>query len=131
MDQDVLSISTEPDGDVTVIRLGGELDNMNVSDLSSAFFLLLDNGHRLFVLDLSDLEFIDSAGLGGLVALWERAIEKGCLVALGQVSPRVQDVLQITGLSCVLQPHATTDEALAAVREMVKAFPTREKRPQA
>jgi anti-sigma B factor antagonist len=127
MDQDVLRISTEPRGDVTIVRLDGELDSMNVSDLNTAFAGLLNDRNRLFVLDLAGLEFIDSAGLGGLVALWERTIERGSFLALGQVSPRVQDVLQITGLSCVLQPHGSMDAAMAAVREMLNAFPARDR----
>jgi anti-anti-sigma factor len=123
MDQDVLYISTEANGDVTIVRLRGELDSMNVTDLNAAFSSLLHAKDQLFVLDLAGLDFIDSAGLGSLVAIWERTIEQGCFLALGEVSPRVNEVLQVTGLNGVLQPHGSVDAASAAVRAMVSAFP--------
>ncbi len=125
MDQDVLHITTSDKDDVTIVRLTGELDSMNVGDLTSAFNGILKQNKRLFVLDLSDLEFIDSAGLGGLVAVWERSMERGCFMALGAVSPRVHDVLQITGLHSVLQAYPSIEDAAGAVRAMMDAFPDR------
>ncbi|HEY3266500.1 MAG TPA: STAS domain-containing protein [Armatimonadota bacterium] len=123
MDQDVLDISTQDDGGITIVSLTGELDSMNVGDMTHTFSGLLDDGKRLFVLDLSGLEFIDSAGLGGLVSLWERSMERGCFLALGAQSPRVKEVLQITGLNTVLQPHESMEAASASVRAMEAAFP--------
>jgi anti-sigma B factor antagonist len=126
MDQDVLQIITDQDQDVTIVRLSGELDSMNVSDLSQAFNGLLNGGHILFVMDLSGLEFIDSAGLGGLVAIWERSMERGCFVTIGTQSPRVKEVLQITGLNSVLKSFDTVPAAQEAVRGMLAAFPCKE-----
>jgi len=80
---------------------------------------------RLFVLDLEGLEFIDSAGLGGLVRMWENSVEQGSFTALGQPSPRVREVLTITGLETVLKPYDTRQEAVEAVRSMMDAFPSR------
>lgn len=125
MDQDVLHITTDSDHDITIVRLTGELDSMNVSDLTQSFSGLLDTGNKLFVVDLAGLEFIDSAGLGGLVALWERSMERGCFVAIGAQSPRVKEVLQITGLNSVLKAYDTMTAAESAVRDMLAAFPDR------
>lgn len=125
MDQDVLHITTDQEEDLTIVRLAGELDSMNVADLSQTFAGLLDGGGTLFVMDLSGLEFIDSAGLGGLVALWERTLERGCFVAIGAQSPRVREVLQITGLNSVLKSYDDMASATTAVRQMLAAFPSR------
>lgn len=126
MDQDVLRITTNNRDDLTVVILTGELDSMNVGDFISAFNSHLEAGKRLYVLDLGDLEFIDSAGLGGLVSVWERALEQGAFIALGTISPRVHDVLQITGLHTVLHSYPTVDEAERAVRSMMRAFPSKD-----
>lgn len=125
MDQDVLHISSEQRDDVTIVRLTGELDSMNVGDLTAAFNAMLDEGKRLFVLDLGGLEFIDSTGLGGLVSVWERTMEQGSFIALGALSARVHDVLQITGLNSVLRSYNDVPEAAEAVRSMMNAFPQR------
>ena len=125
MDQDVLTISTRESDGITLMCLAGELDSMNVQDLIQTFTSLLEAGKRHFVLDLSELDFIDSAGLGGLVTMWERSMEHGCFLALGAQSPRVREVLQITGLQAVLQPHDSIAAATAAVRRMEEVFPER------
>lgn len=126
MDQDVLQIATDQYEDITILRLSGELDSMNVADLSASYNTLLDSGHSLFVMDLSGLDFIDSAGLGGLVSMWERSMERGCFVAIGAQSSRVKEVLQITGLNNVLKAFESMDAAKAGVRSMMAAFPARD-----
>lgn len=126
MDQDVLQIATDQQEDITILRLSGELDSMNVADLAASYNTLLDSGHSLFVMDLSGLDFIDSAGLGGLVSMWERSMERGCFVAIGAQSSRVKEVLQITGLNSVLKSFETMDAAKAGVRSMMAAFPARD-----
>ena len=126
MDQDVLQIATDQTEDITIVRLSGELDSMNVADLSAAYAALLESGRSLFVVDLSGIDFIDSAGLGGLVSLWERSMERGCFVAIGAQSPRVREVLQITGLNSVLKSYETMDAAKDGVRSMMAAFPARD-----
>ncbi|HEY3414048.1 MAG TPA: STAS domain-containing protein [Armatimonadota bacterium] len=125
MDKDVLEITTDREDDLVIVRLTGELDSMNVADLSQTYTGLLDGGGPLFVMDLAGLEFIDSAGLGGLVALWERTLERGCFVAIGAQSPRVKEVLQITGLNSVLKSYDSMSAAAGAVRQMLASFPTR------
>jgi anti-sigma B factor antagonist len=123
---DVLQISTDRSGDVTYVRLKGELDSLNVGELRQSFATLLDEGCGLFVLDLSDLQFIDSAGLGGLVSIWEDCVQAGCFMALGPPSSRVQDVLQITGLNSVLQSYPSLEEAEGAIIQMRDSFPARQ-----
>lgn len=126
MEQDVLQIATDQADDITILRLSGELDSMNVTDLNTAYNALLESGRSLLVVDLSGLDFIDSAGLGGLVSLWERSMERGCFVAIGAQSPRVKEVLQITGLNSVLKVFESMDAAKSGVRGMMAAFPARD-----
>jgi anti-anti-sigma factor len=50
------------------------------------------------VLDLAEVTFIDSAGLGTLVAIRERARQLGVDLKISRVSERVQRILDVTGL---------------------------------
>lgn len=125
MEPDVLTIDVKEHGGVTVIRLAGELDALNVTELTQMVDALHSEGKRLLVFDLSNLEFIDSAGLGGLVRLWESSVEGGGFLALGQPSGRIREVLHITGLNNVLKSYDSVTDAVSAVREMVEAFPER------
>jgi anti-anti-sigma factor len=128
MEPDVLSIAVVEDDDVTVLRLAGELDALNVGELTQAVDVLHEDGRNVLVFDLSGLEFIDSAGLGGLVRLWETSVEVGGFVTFGKPSGRVREVLQITGLLSVLKAYDSVTEAVSAVRAMRQAFPDRSAR---
>ena len=68
---------------------------------------------RHVVLDLCGVQFIDSTGLGALVAL-RRALGDDGRLRLVSANPRVRLLLEMTRLSAVLPLFATTQEALAA-----------------
>jgi anti-anti-sigma factor len=53
---------------------------------------------KAVVLDLAEVTFIDSAGLGSLLAIRERAQQLGIDLAIARVSDRVQRILDATGL---------------------------------
>lgn len=78
-----------------VVALRGELDASTSSDLDT--YLIGPSG-GLVVVDLSQLTFIDSSGLGVLHKAWRRAVaEEGSLV-VSRPCPAVERVLEITGL---------------------------------
>jgi anti-anti-sigma factor len=60
--------------------------------------LLAARDTRKVVLDLAEVTFIDSAGLGTLLAIRERATQLGIDVAIVRVSDRVQRTLEVAGL---------------------------------
>jgi anti-sigma B factor antagonist len=67
---------------------------------------------RQFVVELSGVEAIDSAGLGELVVvhMWIRAA--GCSLKLAGANPRIRQLLELTNLLSVFDVHPTLDEAL-------------------
>lgn len=103
------SIEPTVDGAETVVRLIGELDVASAYDVRALISTALDRpGLTTLSLDLSDLNFIDSTGLGALTALREAAREKGVDVRVqGTAAARVQRVFDITGVGQLfgLPPH--------------------------
>jgi anti-anti-sigma factor len=59
---------------------------------------LLEDGVPKLTVDLAEVNFIDSSGLGALIELAGLAADRGCAFALGNPSRRVQRVLDLTGL---------------------------------
>jgi anti-sigma B factor antagonist len=74
----------------------------------------LKNTPRL-VLNLSDVTYIDSGGLGTLVGVYSSARAGGGDIKLTGLGQRLRDVLQITKLATVFQVFDTEQEALAAL----------------
>jgi anti-sigma B factor antagonist len=90
------------DGTLEVI-LGGEIDMGAAFRLESSFdAALADEGLGSAVLDLADVTFIDSAGLGALRSMQDRAGQRGVEFSVRSVSDPVQRILDVAGVSAVL-----------------------------
>jgi anti-sigma B factor antagonist len=71
---------------------------------------------KKIVLNLADVSYIDSGGLGTLVGVYSSARAAGADIKLTGLGQRVRDVLQITKLVTVFEVYDTEQKALAAFR---------------
>ena len=76
---------------------------------------LLDAGDRKFLLNLSDVDYIDSSGLGELVTSFTTVRNQGGQLKLLNLTRRVQDLLQITKLLTVFEVFDSESEALKSL----------------
>lgn len=107
-----LSTAIRDVADVKVVDLSGRITLGEASgQLRSTVKELLDSGATKMLLNLGDVSYIDSSGLGELVSAYTTARGRGCTVKLLNVQSKVQDLLQITKLYTVFEAH--TDEAAA------------------
>lgn len=102
--------------DCVVALVTGDMDYVSVSTFWPRVHELLDGDRRL-VLDLSGVDFFDSAGLNELLALNRRAVEGGGSLALANIPGMVRGLLSLTGTDAVLDVHATVGEAVAGRRQ--------------
>jgi anti-sigma B factor antagonist len=100
--------------DTHVIAVGGELDMSAAPDLRATIDTALDDGAVTLVVDLGEATFIDSTGIGTLMATLHRLKELGGTLEIVCVEPNLLRVFEIVGLDRQLSIHPTTDAALAA-----------------
>jgi len=105
------ALEQQPDGVVLVVR--GEIDVAVTSQLTDALREAIGEGGRRVVVDLEGVDFIDSAGLGVLVAGLKRARTRGGDLALVATGVSVTKVLEITGLHRIIDVRETREAALA------------------
>jgi anti-sigma B factor antagonist len=100
-------------GDVIVLTVSGRitLGDGNVM-LREIVAELADKGHKTIVLNLADVHYVDSSGLGELVKAHTTVRNKGGQLKLASVSKRVHDLLQMTRLSTVFDIHGDEGSAL-------------------
>ena len=67
-----MEIETHRSGTVVIVALSGEVDTTTVADLHTVFDDLVARGERNYVVDLSGVTFMDSAGLAALAKLYKR-----------------------------------------------------------
>lgn len=107
-----LRIEIERRGDVAVVTLAGSAHMTVSTDLRDQLVELADETTRQLVIDLSDLEFISSLGLGGIVAAHLRSRKNNGSVELVNPRPQIRDLLSVTQLTRLFPIHESVDAAL-------------------
>ena len=107
-----LTIEVRQEPDRIVLTLHGQLDLPAAPRLQSEIESDAVDAADVLVLDLDDVQFIDSAGLRVLLAAHERTVECGRRLALTPGSPQVQRLLSIAGVSGHLHTIASANAAL-------------------
>jgi anti-sigma B factor antagonist len=96
---------------VAQLSLDGRLTLVSAPQLRTAITEAVDGGSTRVVVDLTDVGFMDSSGLGALVAGLKKARQEGGDLRLTGVNHQVATVLELTNLDRVLQVHASLGEA--------------------
>jgi anti-sigma B factor antagonist len=101
-------------GDVTVIDVSGRITlGEGSSALRDSLRDLVAKGHKKILMNLGDVSYIDSSGIGELVSGYTSVSNSGGNLKLLGLTKRVKDLLQITKLYTVFEVH---DDESAAVR---------------
>jgi anti-anti-sigma factor len=85
-------------GDAATIALRGELDVASAPDLRDQVVTMVSEGKTSMTFDCSELEFIDSTGLGVLIGARARCLAANGGVELVGVRPALQRLLAVTGI---------------------------------
>ncbi|HWX39634.1 MAG TPA: STAS domain-containing protein [Blastocatellia bacterium] len=109
-----VKLTTRQVGDVTVIDVAGRITlGEGSSALREALRDLVTKNQKKILLNLGDVTYIDSSGIGELVSGFTTVTNSGGSLKLLNLNKRVKDLLQITKLYTVFDVHE--DEA-AAIR---------------
>lgn len=109
-----LKIGTRDDGGRTVVDVVGEVDVYTAPTLRDHLSQLVAEGRYHLVLDLEEVAFLDSTGLGVLVGGLKRVRAHDGSLSLVCTQERLLKVFRITQLTKVFAIHASVPEALAA-----------------
>lgn len=108
-----LAIRTQTVGGVPTVQLRGELDADSAPRVRCLLESLTAPERPALLLSLAGLSYIDSTGLGVLVAGLKQAMDRSGTLVLAAPSPVVARVLRITGLDTLFLVFPTEAEALA------------------
>ncbi len=108
--------SREVDG-VTVLELSGRITLGEGSvQLRDAIRDLIGKGQRHILLDLGEVNYIDSSGLGELVSAYTTAKNQGAALKLLKLTKKVHDLLQLTKLYTVFDIYDDEASAIASFK---------------
>jgi len=100
---EVIKLNADEFGNrVTDIKCHGRLIGNAANELKDVVKPLIPAGGRI-IINLGDVSYLDSSGLGALVALKVTAVRQGfCILEFAEMTPRVMDLLRISNLSQIL-----------------------------
>ena len=112
-----LSLKTRRVEDVSVLELSGKLTiGEPVLLLRDTLRSALTDGERKFILNLGDVNYIDSSGLGELVSSYTTIRNKGGDVKLLKLTSKTKDLLQMTKLLTVFDVYDDEGKAISALK---------------
>lgn len=116
-----LKTSTDIVNNVAIVRLSGNITLGEASgQLRDVVKQTLAAGHKTLILDLGDVAYIDSAGLGELVGAHATASSQGATVKLLNMQKKVEGLMQITKLTTVFETFEDEASALQSTRSAAR-----------
>lgn len=110
-----MEINPRTNGTVTILDLRGNLTiGSGEEELTVMISGLLKEGQSLLLLNMAEVPFIDSSGIGGLIKSFSRVKSDGGKLKLLNPSKAARQLLSITGLLSVIEVFDDEEKALAS-----------------
>jgi anti-anti-sigma factor len=110
--QNHFRVEVSREGNTIVLAIGGELDLSSSAALEDEIAKAVQGDAARLVIDLRELEFVDSTGLGVLVKANQLAVDAGREFGLVRGGPQVDRLLNLTGLADRLTIADTPEELI-------------------
>jgi anti-sigma B factor antagonist len=116
-----MQIEERASGDVVVLDLKGKI-TLGEGDelLKDKVNSLVNQGHKKIILNLADVPYIDSAGLGEVVRTYTTVSRQGGSLKLLNLTKRITDLLSITKLLTVFETFESENEAVRSFSASAK-----------
>lgn len=111
---ETMDIEVTRSAEITVVAPDGDLDMSAADKMKRTLTELVDKGGRKLLVDLARVTYVDSSGLGALVAAMKHARAAGGDLRLCAMQDDVRAIFEMTRLIKAVTVHATRPEALGA-----------------
>jgi anti-sigma B factor antagonist len=120
---DFMQLSERRIGDVVIVDVAGKITLGDGGDqaLKDKMRSLVQQGHAKLLLNLGDVSYVDSAGLGEIVQSYATVNKNGGSLKLLNVTKRLKDLLSITKLLTVFDTFDSEAEAVASFSASVQS----------
>lgn len=109
-----MEIQSEQHQQTLAISLAGSFDALTAEEAQKCIETQLDGGQQQVVLDMSQVDFMSSAGVRVLLEMTKRSRGMGGDLRLAAAQPGVQRTLELSGLVRVIKVYASLEEAMGS-----------------
>jgi len=98
-----MDIEVKEYADVVNVIVNGDIEMMTIKNFKEKLFEIGHNTDKNIEIDLSNVDYIDSSGVGVLISLLKLQKKKGKILNINKVSTKVLNVLKLSSLSDVFE----------------------------
>jgi len=98
--------------DIHILRLEGYVDAHTFTEFEEELTQLVEGGKYYLLLDLEKLTYINSTGLGLLMATFRQVRQHGGDLVIAKMSDKITNIFNLLGFSRLISTYATEEEAL-------------------
>jgi len=110
-----MELTSREDGDITILTVTGDLViGEPETTFKKTVTQLLEQGRVNLLVDLSNVGFLDSSGLGALVRALTQSQKEGGQTKLLNAGPQIRKLLQMTKLDSVFEIHSDLEAAVSS-----------------
>ena len=110
-----LEVNTSEVNDVVIVKLLGNLDTNTAPDAEAEINKWLEKDAKKMIINLEETKYVSSAGLRIFLATAKKMTASGGAVKLCMANEVVQEILDISGFSTILDVKKTEEDALASL----------------
>jgi anti-anti-sigma factor len=107
-----MEIKTAKEKNTVVVSVKGKIDAVTAPEFEKAISNLIAQGENIFLLNLSGLEYISSAGLRSILAAAKQLKPKGGNILFCGLKGPVKDVFRVSGFGTIFKIFETQEDAL-------------------
>jgi anti-sigma B factor antagonist len=112
-----MNITTRDEGPVGIISLQGKImSDADVTEFMETVKACMYNNRSNLVVDFGEVDWINSSGLGMLIAAQNLLLEMNGGMRLARLNETVNKVIQMNKLNRIFEIHPTVDEAVASIK---------------
>ena len=98
-----------------IVRLSGEFDLHTADYFKEQIEDKLSSKINNLILDLSEIKFIDSSGLGAILAKYKQLNNRGGKLAIVNPTPQVKRIFELSGILKIINIYSSEQEAISSL----------------
>jgi anti-sigma B factor antagonist len=110
----IMEIITKKEKEAVIVAVKGRLDAVTSLEFDKSMSALISAGNNIFIINLSQLDFISSSGLRSILKAAKQLKASGGKILFASLQDPVNDVFKISGFSTIFAIYETEEEALRA-----------------
>jgi anti-anti-sigma factor len=105
-------IKTGKENNAIIVKIVGRMDAVTAPEFEKALSAWIDESEKYFVVDLSSLEYISSAGLRSILIIAKKLKALNGKIVLAAMEESVNEVFEISGFNSIIPIHDTVQAAI-------------------